>query len=240
MGTIYNYPGADDKATYDLENSIADPQKRIEAFIESIVPFEGVTLADIGAGGGYHASIYAQRASRVFAIEPAPKMLQQIYARLAATGQSNVSVVAATAEDIPLQTEIVDVIHSRFAYFFGPARPGGPASCEPGITEALRILKPGGYFFIVDNAHDSGQFAEFLAKFGYTKGDGAGFQRENDTFYRSLGFAKAKIVSSWTAPGREKLAQVLNMGFPGHAEDIMSEVTGAELSYHYNVYYRQK
>jgi ubiquinone/menaquinone biosynthesis C-methylase UbiE len=240
VGTIYNYPGADDHATYDLENSIADPEKRIEQFMESIAPFDGLTIADIGAGGGYHASLYAMQAQQVFAIEPAPKMLAQLYSRLAAGGLSNVSVLATGAENIPLMDEVVDVIHSRFAYFFGPEREGGPRSCEPGIKEALRILKPGGYFFIVDNSHDSGQFGSFLEKYGYTQGEGAKYQQETDRFYERLGFSKAVIVSSWTAPDRESLARVVAMEFPGVSEAIMSEVEGSTIGYHYVVYYIQK
>src|SRR5947209_2564929 len=122
MGFIYDYIGAHDPATYELENGIADPERRIERFMESRVPFEGIALADIGAGGGYHVCLYAEKAARVFAVEPAPKMLGLLYARLAGSGLSNVSVIAAEAEEIPLQADLVDVVHSRFAYFFGPER----------------------------------------------------------------------------------------------------------------------
>src|ERR1051326_7282562 len=101
MTFIYNYPGADDQATSDLENQIADPERRIERFMESLISFDGANLADIGAGGGYHACQYARKAARVFAIEPAPAMLRQLYARLVEQGLSNVSVLAATAEAIP-------------------------------------------------------------------------------------------------------------------------------------------
>ena len=34
----------------------------------------------------------------------------------------------------------------------------GARSCLPGILEGLRILRPGGYFFIVDNCLVSGEF----------------------------------------------------------------------------------
>ena len=140
--------------------------------MEGLVGFEGISLADIGAGGGFHACRYAGKAARVFAVEPAPEMLKQLYARLAGSGMANISVVAADAETIPLQSELVDVIHSRFAYFFGPERET-VRSCEPGLREALRLLIPGGWFFIIDNALTTGQFAAILARCGYSNGQAA-------------------------------------------------------------------
>src|SRR5262249_10578135 len=157
-------------------------------FLESLVPFEGAVIADIGAGGGCHACRYAARAARVFAVEPAPKMLRQLYARVAATGFSNISIVTADAEAVPLPDGLVDLVHNRFAYFFGPV-PGTTNDCERGIREALRILKPGGLFFIIDNALASGQFAGILARYGYVRGlDPAEAQRRNDDFYAARGF----------------------------------------------------
>jgi ubiquinone/menaquinone biosynthesis C-methylase UbiE len=240
LGFIYHYPGELDKATYDLENQIADPEQRIERFMESLRPLTGVTLADIGAGGGYHACRFAQKATRVFAVEPAAKMLEQLYQRVAASGLSNISVVSGEAGDLPLRNELVDVVHSRFAYFFGPES-GAVRSCEPGIHEALRILKPGGYFFIIDNALTTGQFAGLLARYGYTRGKAADMQQRSDEFFAGHGFKRSTVESSWSAPDRAALGKVLTMEFPGQDIDaMMGEVKGAELSYDYKVYYRLK
>ena len=208
--------------------------------MEGIAPLAGLSLADIGAGGGYHACRFAERAAHVFAVEPASKMLRQLYGRVAGGVRANISILAAGAEDVPLRNGCVDVLHSRFAYFFGPVR-GAVRSCEPGIREGLRLLRPGGHFFIVDNALTSGQFAGFLARFGYSQGQAARIQEENDEFYGELGFACATVESTWTAPEREALRRVVAMEFPtGAVEAIMSEVNGAEMSYHYQMYYRSK
>jgi len=199
---IYPYPGEHNPAAYDLENQIADPERRIERSMEGLFPFQGATIVDIGAGGGYHACLYAQRAAHVFAIEPAPGMLRQLYARVAASGLTNVSIVAADAEHIPLRDNLADVVHARFAYFFGPVQRGWVRSCEPGITEALRILKPGGWFFIIDNAHTSGQFASFLANYHYAKGRASELQPAIDKFYARHGFRYETVESAWVAPDR--------------------------------------
>jgi ubiquinone/menaquinone biosynthesis C-methylase UbiE len=240
MAHVYDYAGAHDQATYDLENQIADPEQRIERFMESVVPLDGIILADIGAGGGYHACRFAQTAAHVYAIEPALKMLRQLYERMAASGLTNVSVIAAPAQAVPLRDDLVDVVHGRFAYFFGLV-PGAVDSGEPGIAEAMRLLKPGGAFFIIDNALTTGQFAGILARYGYTRGRAAEAQRLNDEFYAARSFQHATVESTWTAPNRDTLRQVLTMEFPGQPIDaIMDDIEGTELSYHYRVYYRRK
>lgn len=240
MPHIYHYPGADNQVSYDLENRIADVDQRIEQFMESVQPFDGAVIADIGAGGGFHACRYAARAATVFAIEPDPPMVRQLYRRVAAQQVTNVSVVVADAERLPLADTLVDVVHSRFAYFFGPAG-NGVHSCEPGIAEALRILKPGGMFFIVDNATTSGQFGDWVGRYAYAAGRADVLQQANDDFYVGHGFQQITIESSWVAPDRDRMRQVIAMEFPVTAvEPIMAEIEGTALSYHYRIYYRQK
>jgi SAM-dependent methyltransferase len=240
LSHIYEYPGAHDRETYDLENAIADPDHQIESFMESLVPFEGIVLADIGAGGGYHACRYAQKAARVFAVEPCPAMLRQLYARLTESDRTNISVLAAGAEGVPLRDNLADVVHSRFAYFFGPPQ-GVVRSCEPGIAEALRILKAGGFFFIIDNAFTSGQFGALLGRYGYVRGEAVEAQRRNDEFYAGHGFQHTTVQSKWAAPDRAALRRIMAMEFPADTvEAIMAEIEGTELTYHYRVYYRRK
>ena len=55
-----------------------------------------------------------------------------------------VEVVAASAEHLGLPSCSADVVHARFAYFFPP---GGDA----GLTEVLRVMRPGGGLVAVDN-----------------------------------------------------------------------------------------
>ena len=81
---FYRYPGATNADVYELENTIVDPSGRIEAHMESLAPMAGKTVLDIGAGGGFHATRFAARAARVFAVEPDPNMRAQLFARLAA------------------------------------------------------------------------------------------------------------------------------------------------------------
>lgn len=240
MGFVYHYWGAEDKDHYDLLNEITDPKREIERFMESVVPFDGRVLADIGAGGGYHACNYAEKADQVFAVEPAPKMLSQLYERVAQKGLTNIRVVAAGAAELPLRDNLVDIVHSRFAYFFGPEQ-GTVRTCEPGIQEALRILKPNGSFFIIDNALTTGHFSTILARYGYTKGRAVEAQAQNDAFYAGHGFQHATVETTCTAPDRGTMKQILAIDFSGQPiDEIMAGINDAEFSYHCRVYYRQK
>ncbi len=237
---VYDYPGAHDAVTYELENRIADPDGRIEAFMDRLLPMDGRVVADVGAGGGFHAVRYAQRAAHVFAIEPAPRMLAQLHRRIAAEPDeiaARISVLAAGAEAIPLPGESVDILHSRLAYFFGPASER-VRSCEPGIAEALRIVRPGGRIVIVDNDLREGDFATFLRDFGP---DDLALADRLDQFWSAHGFTGTTVMSEWRAPSRKALGRVLAMEFgEPAAAAILTRIDGARFRHAYRIYHRQR
>ena len=237
---IYDYAGAHDPLTYELENRIADPDGQIEAFMNRVAPMDGGVVADIGAGGGFHAIRYAARAAYVYAIEPAPQMLIQLHRRVAGEPDdiiSKMSVLAAGAETLPLPDESVDVIHSRFSYFFGPESDRA-RSCEPGIREALRVLRPGGHVFVIDNDLREGDWAGFLRDCGYATE--SGYAERLDAVWAAQGFAATTVMSEWRAPSRKALERVIRMEFDQHADAVMNRVDGSTLRYGYRIYHRGK
>jgi SAM-dependent methyltransferase len=239
---VYDYPGAHDAVTYELENRIADPDAQIEAFMDRLLPMDGRVVVDVGAGGGYHAVRYAQRAAHVFAVEPAPRMLTQLHRRIAAEPGpigSRVSVLAAGAEAIPLPDASADLLHSRFAYFFGPESER-VRSCEPGIEEALRIVRPGGQIVVIDNDLRGGDFAGFLREFGYLANE-PGLADRLDAFWGAHGFTGTTVMSEWRAPSRKALGRVLAMEFGAReSAAILTRVDGSRFSYGYRLYHRER
>ena len=105
----------------------------------------------------------------------------------------------------------------------------------------MRILRPEGFFFIIDNCLVSGEFAGVLARYGYSRSGALAMQQENDAFYARHGFSLTTVESEWKAPDRDALNRVMAMEFGSEAATaMMTEVRGSRLSYHYRVYYRWK
>lgn len=231
---IYRYPGATNPRVYELENTIVDPPRRLEAHMAGVAGMSGKTVLDIGAGSGFHAVRFAQTAARVFAVEPDANMRTQMFSRLAAPGAPvNVSVLAAGAEEIPLSDGLIDVAHARFAYFFGTD------AMRPGITELKRLLAPGGHAFLIDNYTHSGLFGA-ICREHYPKWSSAERQDEALALFNELGFDLTVVESAWEAPSREVLRTVVGMEFPDHIEAVMARVEGATIPYHFAIHHYQR
>src|SRR5579875_3028481 len=142
---------------YEIENQAIARAGHVRAALRALAPWDGRVLVDLGCGTGFWLPAYLSepgRAHRVIGVEPDPVLLQRAAARVA--GLEDVSVVAGSAEHIPLPDRSADVVHAMFAYFLSP---GGDA----GLAEVLRVLRPGGSLVVVDNDYRWGQFAGLLA-----------------------------------------------------------------------------
>ena len=140
------------------------------------------------------------------------------------------TVQAGSAERLPLFDRSVDVVHARFAYFFGP---GG----EPGIAECLRVLRPGGVMFVVDNDLRSGTFASWLARSSWAPHHSAD---DVEAFWRGQGFALVRVPSRWEFTSRADLEAVVGIEFPAAlAGELLAEHQGAVVDCHYALYWRR-
>jgi SAM-dependent methyltransferase len=141
-------------ASYELENRAVDQAGHVLAAMRVLAPWAGRTIADLGCGTGFWLARYAGDAARVIGIEPDPTL--RAAASRAAAALPRTEVLAGSAENLPLADASVDVVHARFAYFF-------PPGTEAGLTEVLRVLRPGGALVAVDNDYRWGEFARLLA-----------------------------------------------------------------------------
>ncbi|AKI97265.1 class I SAM-dependent methyltransferase [Kosmotoga pacifica] len=238
MPNLYFYPGANNPELYELQNSMIDPDGKVEELIESYIPLDGKILVDIGAGSGYHAHRFADRCKMVYAIEPLSGMLRQMFNRQYNDFKPNLSVINGFAEDIPLRNNIADVVHARLAYFFGPSMKY-TEGCEEGIEEVKRILKTGGYFFNVQNNYSNGKYAEFL-KLSYGR-ELDGIQKTIEDFFEGQGFKHHLIETKWRGKSREEIKKVLFLEFPYEIIDqIMDSFEGVEFSYYFSVFVYRK
>lgn len=155
-------------------------------------------------------------------LEPAPALQLRLKHRLADRQLTHTSVIGASAASIPLRDHSVDIAHARFAYFFG-------SSCEPGIAELARILKPGGRAFIIDNYLRSGTFGSWIR----TAYD---FPEErierHEAFWRDQGFTTEQIASRWSFQNREDFERVIHLEFPvEHATALLRNHPGLDIDY---------
>jgi SAM-dependent methyltransferase len=205
---------------YELENRAVDPDGLVLEAMRELAPWAGRTLVDLGCGSGYWLPGYAAEASAVIGVEPDPALLPLARAR-----DRRVRVLAGSAEHIPLDDASVDVVHARFAYFW-------PPRCQAGLTEALRVLRPGGTLVVVDNDHRTGEFAGLLRAGG---GTAQGQADVTDAWWAARGAVRTQVMSRWEFGSRSDLAAVLGLEFPAAVAGAwMADHPGVlELSYGY-------
>ena len=106
-------------------------------------------VADLGAGEGVLTLMLARYAARVTAVDTSPQMLRHLATRAEDAGVANrVRVAEGDLEALPLPDGCMDAAFLSQALHHA-ARPG------QAVSEAARILKPGGLLILLDLAkHD--------------------------------------------------------------------------------------
>lgn len=116
-------------------------------------------VLDVATGGGHTALAFSRHAREVVASDLTPRMLEAAAAFLREQGATNVRFELADAEALPFEDTSFDVVTARIAphHFPEPAR---------FVTEAARVLVPGGRFVLDDNmAPEDDELDEFMHRF---------------------------------------------------------------------------
>jgi SAM-dependent methyltransferase len=206
---------------YELENLASDRAGVIDTTIDALHPLAGAHLLDLGCGTGFHLPRLAARGARVVGVEPHLPLVARARARLArAAHPASTAVVAGDAEFLPMAENSVDVVHARWAYFFG-------AGCEPGLAEVARVLRPGGTAFVVDNDVTRSTFGTWFRR-SYPAYDFAAVQR----FWDRQGFMTERLTITWTFERREDLEAVVRIELPpGPADEVLDAHDGLTVDY---------
>ena len=137
---------------YDLAEVDALPPSTIESFAGTGNPLSlgplrrGETVLDIGCGAGFDTLLAARQvgpSGRVISVDMTEAMLEKTRAGAHALGLSNVDARLGYAEDLPVESEAVDVVISNGVINLCPDK-------MAVMTEVRRALKPGGRFQIAD------------------------------------------------------------------------------------------
>ena len=188
---------------YEIENRALDRAGHVLDALRALAPWAGKTVVDLGCGTGFWLAKYAGQAASVIGIEPDPAVRAR--AIEAAAELPGTEVRAGSAEHTGLPDRSADVVHARFAYFF-------PPGTDAGLTEVLRVLRPGGRLIAVDNDYRWGEFADLLsaASSRPTREVAAGV----DEWWRARGATRHEVRSEWRFARRADLAAVLGIEFP--------------------------
>ncbi|MGZ6746172.1 MAG: class I SAM-dependent methyltransferase [Nocardioides sp.] len=212
-------------ATYELENRAVDPDGLLETAMRGIADWSGRHVLDLGCGTGFHLPRFAADAARVTGVEPHPDLVA--VARRRTRSLTNVVVLPGTAQDGPLPDASVDVVHARWAYFFGPG-------CEPGLAELDRVVRRGGTAFVVDNDATRSTFGAWFRR-GYPSVDPVAVER----FWSTRGWTRTPLDLRWSFATRADLESVVRIELTREvADEVLAGHTGTEVDYAVNLWSR--
>lgn len=212
--------------TYELENRAVDPDGRLWTALEARVSWRDRTVLDLGCGTGFHLPLFAATAGEVVGVEPHPDLLGLAARRTRSL--DNVRLLPGTAQAIPLPGASVDVVHVRWAYFFGPGS-------EPGLAELDRVVRRGGTALVIDNDGSRSTFGAWFRR-GYPH---LPPPSEIERFWVTRGWTRTEVDMGWRFESRADLEAVVRIEFkPSVADEILRHHEGLEVDYAVNLWSR--
>jgi SAM-dependent methyltransferase len=130
-----------DPALHARLGELIDPDRKVLAALERIVPLSGKRIADVGTGIGHYPMLLARRTGRTYGIESDAGLLTVARQRAAASHQPNVRIVEGSGSALPLRDGAVDIVLS--------SEIDPDDGSWPAIREALRVLRPGGRLIVI-------------------------------------------------------------------------------------------
>jgi ubiquinone/menaquinone biosynthesis C-methylase UbiE len=191
--------------------------------MRAVADWDGRVVLDVGCGSGFHLPRLASTASHVYGVEPHPGLVRLAARRTRSL--AGVTVLAGTAQDLPLPDHSVDIVHARWAYFFGPGS-------EPGLAELDRVVRRGGTAFVIDNDATRSTFGSWFRR-GYPGVDPLAVER----FWSARGWRRTSVDVEWRFDSRADLEAVLRIEFAHDlADDILAEHEGTSVDYAVNLW----
>ena len=216
-----------DPDVYEIENRGVDSHGLIEAAMAGIHDWTGQRVLDVGCGSGFHLPRFARTASTVVGVEPYEPLAALARQRISELSLTNTSVVDGAAQELPLADHSSDVVHARWAYFFGPG-------CEPGLAEVARVLGTGGTAFVIDNDASRSTFGAWFRR-AMPAYDPVAVER----FWARQGWSRKRIDMQWSFDSRADFESVVRIEFTETlADGILAEHEGQGVDYAVNLWWR--
>ena len=194
--------------------------------MQSIAPWTDRDVLDLGCGTGFHLPLFAATARRVTGVEPNADLVA--LARRRTRRFDTVEVVEGLAQQIPMADDSVDLVHARWAYFFGPGS-------EPGLAQLDRVIRPGGAALIIDNDPTRSTFGAWFS---------AGFPTVQpaavEAFWAERAWSRERIDMGWRFESRTDLEAVVRLELPpAAAEAALDGHDGLEVDYAVNLWWKR-
>jgi SAM-dependent methyltransferase len=222
---IWRYPDI-----YEQENLGVDPDGVIESGMRAIHDWAGQTVLDIGCGTGFHLPRFAASgADQVIGVEPHRPLVRKAKSRVSVSSVGDrIDVRRGTAQALPVADSSIDVVHARWAYFFGPG-------CEPGLAEIGRVLRRGGTAFVIDNDATRSTFGNWFRR-ALPKYDPDAVER----FWARQGWQRVPLDIRWDQPDRATFESVVRIEFaPEIADAVLADHHGTTVDYAVNLFWRR-
>ena len=176
------------------------PQEAVNASLGCGVPtavadlHEGETVLDLGSGAGADVFISARRvgpSGRAIGLDMTDEMLELARANAREAGIDNAEFLKGYLEDVPLGDETVDVVISNCVINLA-------ADKRRVLSEAARVLRPGGRFAISDVIADPDMDEQTRADMAAWTGCIAGALTETEfrSALDSAGFSEIEITET--------------------------------------------
>src|SRR5215216_1275964 len=159
----------------------------------------GEVVLDLGSGGGIDVLLSAKRVSpggKAYGLDMTDEMLELAERNRAEAGADNVEFLKGHIEEIPLPEDHVDVVISNCVINLSTDKPRV-------ISEAFRVLKPGGRFAVSDMVFlgDKGRLPDELVRSMETWSgcvSGALEKKEYEGLLRGVGFEDVSVEVTHT------------------------------------------
>ena len=192
----------------------------------TIAPWTDRDVLDLGCGTGFHLPLFAATARSVRGVEPNPELVA--LARRRTRRLENVEVIEGLAQEIPIPAGTCQVVHARWAYFFGPG-------AEPGLAELERVIAPGGTALIIDNDPTRSTFGRWFSE-GFPTVDPVAVE----TFWTAHRWSRERVDMGWRFESREDLEAVVRLELPPPvAEAAVAGHVGLEIDYAVTLWWKR-
>lgn len=137
---------------YPRSDLDAIPPSAVESFAGVGYPFlagvihSGQVILDVGSGSGTDVLIASRETGdggRVYALDMTGAMREKLRRNLVTARATNVEILDASAEDIPLPDSSVDVVTTNGVLNLVPDK-------TKAVTEVARVTRPGGWLQVAD------------------------------------------------------------------------------------------